>query len=270
VFLSTSSVYGGSKTGRGGYEDAAMKALVGTSGWQYRHWKDTFYEGVPRRAWLGHYATRFPVVEVNNTFYALPKETTFDKWKAETPEGFLFVLKASRYLTHIGRLQEPKGPVDLFWQRAVRLRSKLGPVLFQFPPNFPADVPLLEDFLAVLPAGMRSAFEFRESSWWQDEVFDAIDRAGAAWVMADRPGWRVPLVVTGGWSYVRFHQGRPAHPGYTRRKLSEWADRIAGLDASEAWVFFNNDQFGAAPVDAVALEELLAERGVEVAEPPSA
>jgi uncharacterized protein YecE (DUF72 family) len=246
-----------------------VKALVGTSGWQYRHWKDDFYEGVPRRAWLAHYAARFPVVEVNNTFYALPKEATFDKWKAETPEGFVFVLKASRYLTHIRRLQEPKGPVDLFWHRAARLRSKLGPVLFQFPPNFPADVPLLKEFLSVLPARMRAAFEFRESSWWQDEVFDAIDRAGASWVLADRPGWRVPLVVTGGWAYIRFHQGRPAHPGYTRRKLGEWADRIAGLDANEAWVFFNNDQLGAAPADAVALEKLLAERGVEVAAPPS-
>jgi uncharacterized protein YecE (DUF72 family) len=244
---------------------------VGTSGWQYRSWKDRFYpKGVPQRAWLRHYASRFPVVEVNNSFYVLPKESTFDRWREETPSGFLFVAKASRYITHVRRMREAKDSVDLFWSRAARLGPKLGPILFQFPPNLKADVPVLAEFLAILPRSMRPAFEFREPSWWRDDVFELLDRAGGAWVLADRPGARVREIVTGGWSYIRFHQGRPAHPGYTRQKLRAWADRIAGLAVPEAFVFFNNDPLAAAPRDALVLEELLAERGMEVAQPPAA
>src|SRR6266508_2711527 len=192
---------------------------VGTSGWQYASWKNRFYpKGVPQRAWLEHYATRFPVVEVTYSIYMLPKEATCVRWGETTPDGFLFVVKASRYITHIRRLREAKDSVDLFWSRATRLGPKLGPVLFQLPPNFPADPALLKDFLGALPSGIRAAFEFRDDSWRDDEVHELLDRAGAAWVLADRPGWRVPVVVTGGWSYVRFHQGRHVHPGYSRAK----------------------------------------------------
>src|SRR5919198_5752399 len=139
---------------------------VGTSGWQYASWKDRFYpKGVPQRAWLGSYASRFRVVEVNNSFYMLPKEATFDRWREATPEGFLFVVKASRYITHIRRLRDAKDSVDLFWSRASRLGPKLGPVLFQLPPRFGANVELLGQFLRLLPHEMRAAFEFRDASW---------------------------------------------------------------------------------------------------------
>jgi uncharacterized protein YecE (DUF72 family) len=198
----------------------------------------------------------------------LPKEATFDGWRERTPEGFLFVVKASRYVTHVRRMRHAGDAVDLFWSRATHLGDKLGPVLFQFPPNLEADPPLLGDFLGILPAAMRPAFEFRHRSWWSDRVFELLDRAGAAWVLADRPGWRVPLVVTGGWSYVRFHQGRPFAAGYTREKLRRWAGRIAGLQARETFVFFNNDQEGAAPADALALAGLLGRRGCRVVPPP--
>lgn len=241
---------------------------VGTSGWQYGWWKGRFYpKDVPQRAWLAHYATRFPVVEVNNSFYMLPKEATFDRWREETPNGFLFVVKASRYITHIRRLREARASVDLFWSRATRLREKLGPILFQLPPNFRADPGLLKDFLGVLPSRMRAAFEFRDDSWQQDEVVELLDRAGAAWVMADRPGWRVPTIVTGGWSYIRFHEGRRAHPGYARSKLRAWAGRIAGLEAKDVFAFFNNDAMAAAPNDARTLIELLLDNEREVALP---
>jgi uncharacterized protein YecE (DUF72 family) len=206
---------------------------VGTSGWQYGHWKGRFYpRGLPQRAWLEHYVSVFPMVEVNNSFYQLPKEETFDRWREATPPDFLFAVKASRYITHIRRLREAKASVDLFWSRAAHLRSKLGPVLFQLPPNFKGDAPLLADFLRVLPKRLRAAFEFRGDSWQTDEVLSLLDEAGAAWVLADRPGWRVPEIVTGGWSYVRFHQGRPFQPGYARPKLRRWADRIAATQAS--------------------------------------
>src|SRR6266540_97659 len=144
---------------------------VGTSGWQYRDWKGAFYpEKLPQRLWLQHHATQFPAVEVNNSFYMLPKEQTFDRWRASTPDGFAFAVKASRYITHIRRLREAKDSVDLFWSRATRLGEKLGPVLFQLPPNFAADAGLLEAFVSALPASMRAAFEFRDPSWESHEV----------------------------------------------------------------------------------------------------
>jgi uncharacterized protein YecE (DUF72 family) len=241
---------------------------VGTSGWQYASWKSRFYpKGVPQRAWLEYYASRTPVVEVNNSFYMLPKEATFDRWKELSPGSFLFVVKASRYITHIRRLRDAKDPVDLFWSRAARLGPKLGPILFQLPPNFRADPGLLKDFLEILPEEMRAAFEFRDDSWRADEVYELLDRAGAAWVMADRPGWHVPNVVTGGWSYIRFHEGRATHPAYSRRKLRAWAERIAGLAAEDVLAFFNNDALAAAPADATTLMGILAELGQEVALP---
>jgi uncharacterized protein YecE (DUF72 family) len=241
---------------------------VGTSGWQYRAWKNVFYpRGLPQRTWLAHYASVFPTVEVNNSFYRLPKEETFGKWGETTPQGFMFAVKASRYITHIRRLREAKESVELFWSRAAHLRSKLGPVLFQLPPNFKADPPLLASFLRVLPKGMRAAFEFRDDSWQTGEVLHLLDEAGAAWVLADRPGWRVPEILTGGWSYVRFHQGRSMHPGYARSKLRRWADRIASAQAGDTFVYFNNDALGAAPEDAMTLARLLQERDQEVAMP---
>jgi uncharacterized protein YecE (DUF72 family) len=238
---------------------------VGTSGWQYDSWKDPFYGGAPKRSWLELYASRFPVVEVNNSFYQLPKEETFERWKAETPAGFRFAVKASRYITHIRRLRDCKDAVDLFWSRATHLGDKLGPVLFQFPPNFGVEAERLQAFLSLLPPEMQAALEFRDDSWRTDQVLALLDGAGAAWVLADRPGWKVPLLMTGGWSYVRFHQGRAVHPRYARRKLQTWADRIVGLEAKDVFAFFNNDPLAAAPRDAETLITLLQDRGQEVA-----
>jgi uncharacterized protein YecE (DUF72 family) len=241
---------------------------IGTSGWQYRSWKGPFYPSkLPQREWLAHYSTRFPVVEVNNSFYQLPKEDTFERWREGTPEDFVFVVKASRYITHIRRLRESRDSVDLFWSRASRLGKKLGPVLFQLPPTLKRDTGLLTEFLRILPRRVKPAFEFRQESWERDDVYEALDRAGAAWVLPDRPGWRVPLVVTADWTYIRFHQGRRTHPGYAKDKLRTWADRIAGLPTDEAWIFFNNDPLAAAPEDASTMTRLLARRGCAVATP---
>jgi uncharacterized protein YecE (DUF72 family) len=243
-------------------------AHVGTSGWQYRSWRGPFYpDGLPQRLWLAHYATVFPTVEINNTFYMLPPESTFDRWREQAPPGFRFVVKASRYITHIRRMRGAKEAVERFWSRAARLAESLGPVLFQFPPNLQADPDLLTEFLQLLPGGMRAAFEFRHESWWREDVYGLLDRAGAAWVLADRPGWRVAEVVTGGWTYVRFHQGRKHHPAYDRVKLRRWADRLSDLDAGEAWIFFNNDPLAAAPRDALVMMDLMGKRGHEVIQP---
>lgn len=242
--------------------------LVGTSGWQYRDWRGTFYpEKLPQRSWLEHFAARFPTVEINNSFYMLPKESSFDRWREVTPPGFVMTVKASRYITHIRRLRDSGDSVALFWSRAARLRDKLGPVLFQLPPRFGADVTLLGDFLTLLPREMRPAFEFRDVSWRSAAVYAQLDRAGAAWVIPDRPGWREPNVVTGGWSYIRLHEGGhgPRGADYAPDKLRRWADRIAELPARDVFVYFNNDPGGAAVRDAASLMDLLQARGQDVA-----
>jgi uncharacterized protein YecE (DUF72 family) len=239
--------------------------LVGTSGWQYADWKGRFYpRDLPQKAWLAYFAERFPTVEINNSFYMLPKATSFEGWRDRTPEGFVFTVKANRYITHLKRLKEPEEPVARFMERARLLGPKLGPVLYQLPPNFHADVERLEHFLTVIPEDVPAAFEFRHASWDTDEVRELLDRRGRAWVLADRPGLRVPPHVTGGWSFIRFHQGRKLHPGYPKSKLRTWADRIAGLESRATWIYFNNDPTGAALRDAATLTELLVERGLAV------
>jgi len=245
-----------------------MEVLIGTSGWQYDDWRGVLYpEGVAKKDWLAHYSERFPVVEINSTFYNLPSEETFVRWREGSAEAFRFVVKASRFITHIRRLRDCRDPVRLLWSRAERLGRKLGPVLFQLPPTLRADHGLLEDFLRLLPKGMDAAFEFRHRSWAVEETHELLDRAGCALVLADSPGARVPDVVTGGWSYVRFHRGREGGHGYTRRKLRRWADRIRELDARTVYAFFNNDPGGAAVRDARTLTELLADRRPATAGP---
>jgi uncharacterized protein YecE (DUF72 family) len=253
----------GMGSARRGRITGGVTVLVGTSGWQYDDWRGRFYpKDLPKSEWLRHFSAEFPTVEVNNTFYQLPKEETFSSWREVSADDFLITIKASRYITHIRRLRDCRDPVRLLWSRCRRLGKKLGPVLFQLPPNFRADVELLREFLKLLPREMRPAFEFRHDSWQSDQMHGVLDEAGCALVLADRPGARVPDVVTGGWSYLRFHQGTVVGPGYTRSKLRRWADRIAETTARETFAYFNNDTGGAAIRDARTLTELLRRRGV--------
>ena len=239
---------------------------IGTSGWQYDSWRRRFYpKDLPQAQWLPFYAERFETVEVNNTFYRLPRAETFVRWREVTPPGFVVTVKASRFITHIKRLKDPADSVRMFYERADGLGDKLGPVLFQLPPRFKADLERLKGFLGVLPRHIPAAFEFRDASWETDEIRWLLDEHGAALVLADRPGWRVPMIVTGGWSYIRFHQGQRLAPHYRRGKLRLWADRIAALPAREVYIYFNNDPDGAAILDTETMRTLLAERGCEIA-----
>jgi uncharacterized protein YecE (DUF72 family) len=203
------------------------------------------------------FSTHFRTVELNNSFYRLPERASFERWRDQTPTGFVVAVKASRFITHLKRLKDPDEPVSLLWERATGLGERLGPVLFQLPPRFPVEVDRLRRLLTVLPGGMRPSFEFRDPSWYTREVFSLLDDAGAAIVWPDRPGWRRDLPVTGGWLYARFHQGTTRGPGYRRDKLRRWASLIAAADATEAFLYFNNDQAGAAIRDARAMAELL-------------
>jgi uncharacterized protein YecE (DUF72 family) len=177
-------------------------------------------------------------------------------------------LKASRYLTHVRRLRDPREPVDLFVSRAERLGPRLGPVLLQLPPNLPAAPDRLGETLAAFGRRCRVAVEFRHPSWLTDDVFALLDRSRSAFVLADRPGLRIDPIVTGGWSYLRFHQGTSTGPGYRRAKLRVWADRIATLPARDVFVYFNNDREAAAPHDAIVLGDLLGDRDVRVHRSP--
>jgi uncharacterized protein YecE (DUF72 family) len=249
--------------------EARRTFWIGTSGWQYDSWKGRFYpRNLPKGRWLAFYAERFATVEVNNSFYRLPSEAAFERWRDETPSGFLIAPKVSRYLTHIRRLGDAEESMELFWSRAKRLGPKLGPLLFQLPPTFAADEERLAAFLQLLPRGARSAFEFRHPSWETETTRSLLDAAGAAIVLADRPGARVAPRVTGGWGYVRFHQGTSYGAGYARSKLRRWADRLTELPAEDVYVYFNNDPGGAAVRDALTLFELLEARGAPVSRPP--
>lgn len=232
-----------------------MAVVVGTSGWQYRHWKGTFYPpSVPQAKWLEHYAETFGTVESNAAFYRLPERRTFVDWAARTPPEFVFAVKASRYLTHVLRLREPAEPVRRLVDRLEGLDGKCGPVLLQLPPNLQADLDALDAALAAFPSSLRVAVEPRHRSWFTDDVRRLLERRKAALCLADRRGPVGPLWATTTWGYVRFHEGRatPA-PCYGRQSLDTWAERLRALWGTDGEVFayFNNDPNGCAPRDAV-------------------
>jgi uncharacterized protein YecE (DUF72 family) len=246
-----------------------MTVQIGTSGWQYRHWRGPVYpRGVAQARELEHYATLFSTVESNAAFYRLPERHTFEAWAARTPPDFRMAVKASRYLTHVLRLKDPEDPVALLVQHAEGLAGKLGPILVQLPPTMEADPERLEATLAAFPNAWRVAFEPRHASWDRDDVCRLLERHGAALCLADRRGPLEPRWRTADWTYLRFHQGRAKpRPCYGDQALETWARRLRdgwGRDA-EAWVYFNNDHRGCAPSDALRFAELCADLGMDVA-----
>ncbi|MET8834984.1 DUF72 domain-containing protein [Micromonospora sp. NPDC004540] len=249
--------------------------LVGTSGWQYRDWRERFYPGkLPQRLWLEHFAARFATVEVNNAFYRLPERDTFVAWRDRTPDDFCVAVKMSRYLTHIKRLREPAEPVARFLDRATGLGDRLGPVLVQLPPTMRADPAALDATLRLFPAEVRVAVEPRHPSWWTDDTRRVLERHRAALVWADRLSRPVtPLWRTTDFGYLRLHEGRARpSPRYGRAALATWVRRLAAaFPAGEpAYVYFNNDPGGAAIVDAVAFAELARRAGLPVTRTPPA
>ncbi|MGH2734831.1 MAG: DUF72 domain-containing protein, partial [Actinomycetota bacterium] len=232
-----------------------MTVFIGTSGWQYRDWRERFYpKEVPQRLWLEHYAEQFVTVESNNAFYRLPERDTFAAWARRTPDDFVMASKMSRFLTHLKRLREPEEPVARFLDRAEGLGPKLGPVLLQLPPNLKADLDALDLTLRQFPARVRVAVEFRHETWVTDETRALLEKRGAALCLADRLSRPVSaLWRTADWTYVRLHEGAATpHPCYGRSALKTWAERLAEEwgDNEHAWVFFNNDPGGCAVRDA--------------------
>ena len=251
------------------------RAYIGTSGWNYKHWSDgVFYpKEVQPAEWLSFFAEQFDTVEINNSFYRLPGVETFKSWRARVPRNFTFAVKASRYLTHLKRLKEPEEPLALFFSRARHLKEKLGPILFQLPPRFKADIDRLETFLKALKrrtshVGIRTAIEIRDESWLKEDVFARLKEHDVALCFADWDGLPVTSPVTADFVYVRRHSG-PDAGNYPRtaldrdaREVKKWLSQ--GLDV---YVYFNNDPHGHAVRNAEYLKRRCTERGRSIPSP---
>jgi uncharacterized protein YecE (DUF72 family) len=244
---------------------------LGTSGFLYEHWRGRFYPPAARGRELEFFADRFDTVELNVTFYRMPSSATFRSWATRVPPGFTFAVKASRYLTHIRRLRDPREPVEFLMERASELGDHLGPVLLQLPPDLEIDVDGLADTLDAFPRSTRVAFEPRHDSWYSDEVRRLLVERGVALCLADRRRPLMPAWRTADWAYLRFHGGRAAPAScYGEQALASWAQRIRELWGTEpdGVAYFNNDHAGCALRDARVLADLLAGEGVRIGRRP--
>jgi len=236
------------------------KVRIGTSGWHYKHWVSTFY---PARTggskMLAYYQARFDTVELNNTFYRLPSESALENWRDSTPEDFCFAAKGSRFLTHMKKLKDPERGLERFFGAVDVLGDKLGPILFQLPPNWELDFDRLEIFLTALPKHHRYAFEFRNPTWNVPQVCDLLARYRAAYCIFDLAGFQSPMEVTTDLVYVRLHGPGGKYQGsYSDDALARWAKQIRKWRREErgVYVYFDNDQAGYAAHNALRLKEL--------------
>ena len=222
-----------------------MKVRVGTSGYNFPEWKGTFYPAkFPEAQMLEYYAQRLATVEINYTFYRMPNAKTVVGWDAATPAEFTFVLKAPQRITHIARLKDVDDPLRYFLETARKLGPKLGPILFQLPPNFKKDVGRLNDLLTQFPADLRCAWEFRHASWFTDDVYEALRVGNAALCVADTEEGHTPLVATADFGYMRLRD-----EGYTPQDLEQWAESVKTLGTGwqDAFVFFKHEESGIGP-----------------------
>ncbi len=220
-----------------------MRVLAGTSGYAYPAWKGRFYDAALLASrMLAAYAARLPAVEINATFYRMPKPSTLAGWRREVPPGFVLALKAPQRVTHVKRLAGAAEDVAFFLRAAAELGEALGPLLWQLPPSFRKDLPRLRDFLALLPRGGRSAFEFRHASWESDDVLAALSDAGAALCIADDEERSTPPVATAGFGYLRLRR-----PDYDEAALARWAEAVRGQPWSDAFVFFKHEDEARGP-----------------------
>lgn len=234
-----------------------MRVLAGTSGFAYKEWSGTFYPAdLGADGMLAYYAGRFPTVEINNSFYRMPKESVLRGWAAAVPPGFTFCLKASRRITHQQRLKDVAPLLEYIVRTAAVLEEKQGPMLFQLPPFLKKDVPRLRAFLDALPAGARVAIEWRHDSWHDDEVLDLLRARQVASVVAESEEGTSPMVATAPWGYLRLHRA-----GYREEELRIWVERITAMPWETAFVFFKHEEEIAGPAVSLRFLELAGEAG---------
>ncbi len=241
---------------------------VGTSGWHYKHWIGDFYpEKFAPAKMFSWYARDFHTVEINNSFYRLPEEKTFQSWRDLAPPGFIFAVKASRFITHIKRLRDAADSIDLLLSRAKPLGPTFGPILFQLPPRWKLNLDRLAEFLSILPRGHRYSLEFRDESWCVPQVYDLLARYNVAYCIHDWREMPWPKQLTADFTYIRFHGSGTRYGGdYPDSQLRDWADRLRDMQRQlrAAYVYFNNDIGGHAIRNARKLKQLL---GVEQCPP---
>lgn len=242
----------------------ASRVLIGTSGWSYPHWRGRFYPRNLRHAsQLEYYAEHFDSVEINSTFYRLPERKMLRTWHDAVPGDFIFAVKASRFITHMKKLNAPARALGSFFRRIEALRDKLGPVLFQLPPRWHCNGERLASFLSSLSGDFRYAFEFRDTSWLTQEIYDLLARHGAALCFYELAGYRSPIVVTSKLIYIRLHGPDGPYQGrYNRRALTRWGEMIRTWSAEGRSVccYFDNDQLGYAALNARELSDLVGGR----------
>jgi uncharacterized protein YecE (DUF72 family) len=238
---------------------------VGCSGWIYPHWRGRFYpEKLAVKRWFAFYAEHFDTVEINNSFYRLPKPETFDAWAAQAPAGFRYAVKANRFLTQAKKLKDCEEPMARMMPAFRHLGETLGPVLYQLPPRFKANLERLERFLELAPKDVINVFEFRDNSWHDDAVFALLERYGASFCAHDMPGSQSPDLAVGPVAYVRFHGGEGKYWGrYSDEALLRWTDWMIAeaRKGREVWAYFNNDIDGHAIHDAMTLKAMLRQAG---------
>lgn len=241
---------------------AKGRARIGCSGWQYRHWRGTFYPAeLPQSRWFEHYTSIFDTVEINNSFYRLPERATFAAWAARAPMRFEFAVKASRFLTHMKKLKDPEEPLDRLFSRMRGLGRRLGPVLYQLPPGWRVDTARFQHFLDALPRGPRHVVEFRDPSWYCAEIRALLERHHVAICLHDMPGSATGKEPVGPFVYVRFHGATGKYGGsYSDERLRQWAEWLGAQRATgrDVYAYFNNDAGGHAPRNAITLRGLMA------------
>lgn len=237
------------------------KINIGTSGWSYEHWRRRFYpEEVDFAHRLDYYMEFFSTVEINTTFYHLPKETTVRTWAKKTPDDFIFSIKASRYITHIKRFRDAEESTINFFDSIKPLKKKIGPILFQTPPSFKIDLRRIEDFLSALPPKFRYTFEFRHPSWYVAEAYALLHEYGISLCISDLNGRLSPIQETSDFMYIRLHGPEKAYQGsYSDKALKEWAKRMKDWSRQgiDTFCYFDNDQNAYAVKDALKLKEQL-------------
>jgi uncharacterized protein YecE (DUF72 family) len=220
-----------------------VRLFVGTSGFSYKEWKGPFYpETLPAKGMLAYYAEHFRTVEINNTFYRMPKREMLTEWLGQVPRDFTFVLKASQSITHIKRLKEVDDALAYFFRNADELGEQLGPTLFQLPPNMKKDLPRLQAFLAALPPKRRAAMEFRHETWFSEDVYEALRESGVALCVAQSDDFECPFVATAPYGYLRLRR-----KDYSKPELADWCKRVRDAGWAEAFVFFKHEDEGNAP-----------------------
>lgn len=234
---------------------------IGTSGWVYPHWRGPFYpDDLASADWLGFYAERFGSVEINNSFYRLPSTETLRQWCDTVPAEFRFAVKASRYITHMKKLRDPKASVARLFERIAVLGERTGPVLFQVPPRWHRDEERLDRFLGELSSDYRYAFEFRDHSWLDERTYERLARHGAALCIYELDGFLSPKEITTDFVYIRLHGPGGAYQGsYDAQTLAGWAGAIStwSRQGNAVWCYFGNDQEGFAARDATRLDAML-------------